>query len=911
MSKLLLMSEISECFGEHLSDEQIDDLETLRKEVSRTLDNNIFRHFTDHGVFHSDRMIKLLKDILEENLSLKSDKKLCREELVTLILSIYLHDIGLEVPLAHGVDKPITQINQDDFDLIRKNHGKVSAEIILDIINTNHDKYGLSINITKPSINEYMPIVAEIVSSHQSKVKYEITEIEPFGMIKIRTGLLTALLRITDQLDCTGKRVNMVKILQYSIPRESIIHWIACHYIDGVFIEDGNIRLVGSYPSGSLSSTQIEVLNKNLIKKINFELELNQCLDYLWKNKIKLKFNSNINPMGKCAKEKIKSLPEKILETIQKQVEFKFPEYTKIEKDEETEINDWISYWEFIGNPFLDRPLSYGSEHLVETKTFKSILSELEKLIEINQGHIKLLIAERGFGKTTLFQVFRGKFGDNVSYIDAAEDVLNVNTPTELSNRLFSKTEDKLFGYDVNKADNKFDKIRFFDKLKKSKFRIICIDALDRLPPEKEDIFRDFLKQSQATLSDLRQNSIVILSCSDKWKYFLDSTELSYLKWKNQWVLDKFSTKEAKQMLEKRLISAGKSFNDVFENDVLVPLHTMSNANPRDILGNAEHACRIAFNKKIKKINSKFLQEEYKGVFESAYTILLDNESKRSPQFKDGLLSIYCFIVDIERRNLDIDSGCEMLSQLIIDEYMQQNTVDIRYYAPVKYIANITTKKIGEKSVHCYKINEDIKKFFNILNSKGYSPSDFLSFYSRSQYLPPKEVNDIKYKFKKYYISTEDGHYYEQGRLEYNDLTKNVSKPYMFIKKSWDVLENLIVAILIKIEELNPHEYDLKKQEIFYTDRYGIQRYKGGAGKILAEQSNELIKVFKDSIKKRHMWIDSLTGMQWIRLNRNNILKTPSHMYQRYDDKSLNICRGHIEQSFNELVQIYHNIQKN
>ena len=63
---------------------------------------------------------------------------------------------------------------------------------------------------------------------------------------------------------------------------------------------------------------------------------------------------------------------------------------------------DWISYWKLIGNPFLDQPLSYGSKYYVETKKLKKISNEIESILKANQGDIRLLLGERGLGKTTL-----------------------------------------------------------------------------------------------------------------------------------------------------------------------------------------------------------------------------------------------------------------------------------------------------------------------------------------------------------------------------------------------------------------------------------------------------------------------------------------------------------------------------
>ena len=400
-------------FGE-LPEPVLRELEYVKDSVSPTFENNILLHFTQHDLNHSNRMLKILKEILMENLSSGGEFKLCESELFILILSVLVHDIGMYIPQVYGISKPVTQLTDEDYNKIRENHGEGSAEVIDDIIQTRKISYGITIDVTKPLIKNCIGIVNEIISKHQSNKSYDPTEVTLLSGEKIRVGILIGLLRIADQLDCSHDRINIEKLHQYTIPKNSIMHWVACHYIDSVSVENGDIKVSGSSPD-SFPPAYIEYLNKKLIEKINSELNYKKdkvtIRKELWKNKIKINFENEVSKQeNKYSASRWSSLPDWVNEKIQKGLISGPPKFTKSTMNEDAQKRDWMSYWGFIGDPFLDHPLAYGSEHLIETKNITTICAEIESLLKSGTGDIRLLIGERGLGKTTLFQVIKGRF---------------------------------------------------------------------------------------------------------------------------------------------------------------------------------------------------------------------------------------------------------------------------------------------------------------------------------------------------------------------------------------------------------------------------------------------------------------------------------------------------------------------
>ena len=876
-----------------------NELIIVRNRIVKLLENKVFRHFTDHSVDHSDRMTELLHIILKPHLSMSTeDVKLNEDELYILLLSIYLHDLSLEYPLAHKISKNINDLTEGDLELMRKNHGEISATMLKNIIKKN-DSYKTSLNLNNPNLINHIPYVCNIIKKHQSKEEYDSKLVKNLGVKELRIGLLIGLLRIVDQLDCDYRRVSMEKLHQYTIPPNSVLHWLACHYINSVNIKYGIIKIGISYPD-SISGPERKSISNELIEKINYEISL--CNDALWENNIILKFENKLIPESSEFTFHKMDPPTKVRKFIQ----------DDLLKDDTDSIDikekkDWMSHWNFNGNPFLDNPLSYGDKFLVETKDFQTILSEINNKIKAKQGAAKLLIGERGYGKTSLFQIIKGYFDEKicpVTLVDAAEVVANINSGSELKNSVFNKTENELFGIEDIKMASKFDKDRFFERLRKKDIRIICIDSLDRLDSENNDkILRDFFTQSQQILSESKNNSIVILSCSPEWKSFIDSDDLSYLSYNNQWFLNKFNTEDAKSMISKRLSSSGRVIDDIFEEDAIFHIQTISNGNPRKILNNAERICRLAFNKGVTKITSKLINDEYEEIIEGSYTSFLDSECRKSTKFKEGLLSLHCFFSDLERRNLDINVGIDLITKLLKNN-IKQKTVNIQYYTSIKIITKITIDSNEEKQENHYKLDKNLKILFDILKKQGYSSKDFLSYYSHSLYIPEDERDNLKNKFKNYLVITDDVHYYEQSRIEYNELGKTIKIGHVYLRKGWSIIENILVAILIRSGNMSAKEYEDKKSSTIIYDHLERERFIGGYEKILSDLSKDIVKRFKD-MNKGKRWVNTLSSIQWIMIQRNNVLHTRSDSLHKYDKTYIEICKNHLEICFKELLELY------
>src|SRR2546426_5008373 len=205
----------------------------VRARVQPILSTNLLPHFTDHSLAHSDRIVAILGGLLRNNIERRDKNTLSEQELVFLVLSALLHDIGMQLPKAHGIETPVEMLSSEELVQIRRDHGLAAGTVLRDLAK-GHD--ALHIGLDDEKYRKYLPCVATISERHQSSAGYDPNETFAFAGSKVRLGLLTALLRLADQLDCDTRRVNMDRLQHFSISVDSILHCLMCHYVDAVTV---------------------------------------------------------------------------------------------------------------------------------------------------------------------------------------------------------------------------------------------------------------------------------------------------------------------------------------------------------------------------------------------------------------------------------------------------------------------------------------------------------------------------------------------------------------------------------------------------------------------------------------------------------------------------------------------------
>src|SRR6266487_316331 len=119
-----------------------DAVGSARSTVGPVLVRNLLPHFTDHSVNHSDRIIGILEQVLEENLSLGGESSLSDDEILILVLAALFHDIGMQVPKAHGIEAPVNELTSAQIERMRSEHGAASARMLRSAIDGD-DAFGI------------------------------------------------------------------------------------------------------------------------------------------------------------------------------------------------------------------------------------------------------------------------------------------------------------------------------------------------------------------------------------------------------------------------------------------------------------------------------------------------------------------------------------------------------------------------------------------------------------------------------------------------------------------------------------------------------------------------------------------------------------------------------------------------
>jgi hypothetical protein len=208
-------------------------LENVRAAVARLWARPLHRHYTDHTVTHSERIIALL-DALTAGV-MATTRRLTHTEVFCLLAAAYVHDIGMQNEKFAGG-------NIED---IRAQHHGQTAEMIYAVFEDPAHAFAIPL-AREPGLVEAVALVAK---GHR-RVNLAASEYEPFvhGDETVRPQLLAALLRFADELNIDHRRVDLEQMKLLALPVESQLHWWKCHYVGGVSIADEYIRISYRFP---------------------------------------------------------------------------------------------------------------------------------------------------------------------------------------------------------------------------------------------------------------------------------------------------------------------------------------------------------------------------------------------------------------------------------------------------------------------------------------------------------------------------------------------------------------------------------------------------------------------------------------------------------------------------------------
>lgn len=253
-------------------------------------------YYTLHGLVHSHQVIRILEKLIE---GLNPDDNLNETEVFCLLAAAYFHDVGMLCKYSNDAERAAQKSTMKKKpysvqDLIREEHHIRSGRYIQE-----HAK-----DLTLDHVE--VGCIRLIVEGHREKtLESDEYEDHVIGPESVRVRLLSALLRMADELDIDYKRApdTLFDILKNDMPDDSRLQWLKHYYTRGVkmdTVQSANrkrrtsIEIHCQYPREEEERKITEVL---ILKPI--EETLNEVrfilLGYGLRLKLDLKIKSNPN----------------------------------------------------------------------------------------------------------------------------------------------------------------------------------------------------------------------------------------------------------------------------------------------------------------------------------------------------------------------------------------------------------------------------------------------------------------------------------------------------------------------------------------------------------------------------------------------------------------------------------------
>ena len=274
-------------------------IETVRNEIWK---ENLFKHYTKHGIDHSERIVQYLGKLLEGFPAL-----LNQQERFVLLAAIFLHDIGNQLPGYAGISIKSTY-STEELEKIRKNHHLSSCQAIKDSIKVNAE-LPLGLDICK----EYTEFIADLCKYHR---KLDLKHLKDTNIAgdPLRLHLLGALLRLGDELDTDYRRIDMVVLNLIDIPTDSKFYWWSHHYVKSISIEQGHIKLFFWFPEEYKNNNLVEVFQTK--RKESLRKQFLEVYDIFEGYGVRLYRDIEMGDINYLSAGSLKQVPADLLEYI-------------------------------------------------------------------------------------------------------------------------------------------------------------------------------------------------------------------------------------------------------------------------------------------------------------------------------------------------------------------------------------------------------------------------------------------------------------------------------------------------------------------------------------------------------------------------------------------------------------------
>ncbi|MCI5163926.1 MAG: hypothetical protein D3917_18305, partial [Candidatus Electrothrix sp. AX5] len=198
--------------------------------------------FTNHGVAHSQTIVRLLDQLCGDLLTDEQPSGLRPDEVFLLLAAAWLHDIGMQ-DLSGLNDKSVDQLTDIEWEIVRKRH-PIRAKEIIEASAPGSPHPNPFLATLKLDRNVCIPLSLICMGHGSSYYKEAVTRLarRTFDISgqgePVRCILLTSLLLLADELDLHNRRVKRPN--NYPLSKISELHYFRHHFVDYVKVDKLN-----------------------------------------------------------------------------------------------------------------------------------------------------------------------------------------------------------------------------------------------------------------------------------------------------------------------------------------------------------------------------------------------------------------------------------------------------------------------------------------------------------------------------------------------------------------------------------------------------------------------------------------------------------------------------------------------
>lgn len=217
-------------------------LDTITQTIPSFWDQGPHTHFTLHNNTHSERVYR--QRLAQLALELPERERLTPDEIFIVSAAAWLYEIGMQcTTLRPTLDfewRAGTSLSLPQLLKVREKRHLLAKEMILKSV--SREPGGPVPKLGLREADDYTQLIAEVCSWCSAEPLEDIPETVPVGGVLVRVRLLVALLRLADQLDIDGSRVNLDLLQNAALEPEERARWWAYHYTQTLPIESGLIK---------------------------------------------------------------------------------------------------------------------------------------------------------------------------------------------------------------------------------------------------------------------------------------------------------------------------------------------------------------------------------------------------------------------------------------------------------------------------------------------------------------------------------------------------------------------------------------------------------------------------------------------------------------------------------------------